>query len=155
MRSTTACRMPPRSKDLTALRTFAAQHAAAHAKAATLHPNAACHCRAEHCAAHEETKTYCAGAPVLILRHDPVIGRVWSVEEVCETCAPLIPHTKVIARPTPSRPPTIKTPAATVPAARTAVAGGFSSPGAPAEADSPRRRPHRPTPRHPRSDQAR
>ncbi|MEU8837479.1 hypothetical protein AB0C64_44835, partial [Streptomyces sp900116325] len=38
--STVGCRMPPRSKDLTALRTLAARHALAHAKAAAIRANA-------------------------------------------------------------------------------------------------------------------
>jgi hypothetical protein len=96
--STAACRMPARSEDLTALRAFAARHAAAHAKAATVRPNAWCHCGSQHCGAHPDTKTHCAGAVVMILRHDPVMRRVWSVEEVCETCAPLIPNATVLAR---------------------------------------------------------
>jgi len=74
--STTACRMPPRSVDLAALRAFAARHAAAHAKAATLRPNARCHCGAQSCGAHPDTKTHCAGAVLLILRHDPLVRRV-------------------------------------------------------------------------------
>ncbi|MCX4826945.1 hypothetical protein OG883_45750 [Streptomyces sp. NBC_01142] len=147
--STSACRMPARSKDLPALRAFAARHAAAHAKAATLRPNAACHCRADRCAAHEDTRVHCTGAAVLILRHDPTIGRVWSVEEVCETCAPLIPHARTIARAPRPRPAAtaLKAPAPKVPApARAGVPGGFSSPSAPADGDAPRRRP-RPGPR--------
>ncbi|WP_328405025.1 hypothetical protein OHS70_37260 [Streptomyces sp. NBC_00390] len=150
--STAACRMPLRSKDLVTLRSFAAQHAAAHAKAATLRPNAACHCRAERCAAHEDTKVHCTGAVVLILRHDATIGRVWSVEEVCETCAPLIPHARTLARAARPRPATTETPppAANVPAtARAGVPGGFSSPSAPADGDPPRRRPNQ-GPRRPR-----
>ncbi|WP_258308328.1 hypothetical protein [Streptomyces sp. NWU339] len=54
--STEACRMQPRSKDLAALRTFTAQHAAAHAKAARPrpHPDAVCHRRAHKCASHPD-----------------------------------------------------------------------------------------------------
>lgn len=69
---TSPCRMPARSRDLTALRAFAARHAAAHAKAAAVRPDAACHCRAERCEAHSREKTPCAGERLLILRHDPV-----------------------------------------------------------------------------------
>lgn len=139
--STPACRMPPRSKDLAMLRAFAARHAAAHAKAANLRPHAWCHCGAQRCAAHPETKTHCAGAVLLILRHDPTIGRVWSVEEVCEACAPLLGHATVLARAAASRrrpvQPAITQPAGAVSAARPGVPGGFSSPAAgPAEADS-------------------
>lgn len=132
--STSACRMPPRSKDLTMLRAFAARHAAAHAKAATVHPHAWCHCGSQHCAAHPETKTHCAGAVLLILRHDPTVGRVWSIEEVCETCAPLLAHATVLARAaTPRRRPAAPQPAAAqpaapVPTARPSIPGGFSAP---------------------------
>lgn len=69
---TSPCRMPARSRDLTALRAFAARHAAAHAKAAVVRPDATCHCRAERCEAHSREKTPCAGGRLLILRHDPV-----------------------------------------------------------------------------------
>jgi hypothetical protein len=146
--STAACRMPPRSADLTALRTFAAQHAAAHAKVATVRPNAWCHCGSQQCGAHPDAKAYCAGAVVMILRHDPIVRRVWSVEEVCEMCAPLIPNATVLARAvranrTAERP---VVPAVQVPGpARPSVAGGFSSAGTTA-ADSdptPRRRSRR------------
>ncbi|MFJ5933958.1 hypothetical protein [Streptomyces sp. NPDC093071] len=95
---TSPCTMPARSRDLASLRAFAAQHAAAHAKAATVRPNAACHCRAERCEAHPGDKTLCAGEVVLILRHDPIVGQVWIVEEVCATCAPHIPHARILAR---------------------------------------------------------
>ncbi|MER5888698.1 hypothetical protein ABT160_33140 [Streptomyces sp. NPDC001941] len=130
--STGACRMPARSRDLAALRAFAARHAQAHARAATVRPHASCHCRAEQCAAHSETRAYCAGAVLLILRHDASVGRVWSVEEVCEACAPLIPHAAVVARAVRPR-RTVETPAppSTEPAAaRPIVPGGFSSPTA-------------------------
>ncbi|MER7720862.1 hypothetical protein ABTX99_28625 [Streptomyces flaveolus] len=135
--STAACRMPARSEDLAALRAFAARHAAARAKAATVRPNAWCHCGSQRCGAHPDTKTHCAGAVLLIVRHDPVMRRVWSVEEVCETCAPLIPNAAVLARA--ERPrrvldrPTTQAPAAPV---RPVVAGGFSSPAAPGAGDA-------------------
>ncbi|MET7276543.1 hypothetical protein ABZS59_36130 [Streptomyces flaveolus] len=132
--STAACRMPARSEDLTALRAFAARHAAAHAKAATVRPNAWCHCGSQHCGAHPDTKTHCAGAVLMILRHDPVMRRVWSVEEVCETCAPLIPNATVLARAErPRRTPDRAQAAQAVqapPPVRPVVAGGFSSPAA-------------------------
>lgn len=153
--STAACRMPPRSKDLASLRTFAAQHAAAHAKAATLRPNAACHCRTEHCAAHEDTKVYCTGTAALILRHDPAFGRVWSVEEVCVACAPLIPHARIITRAVTQRPDTTRPSTVTLPSPpRSAVPGGFSSPSPPADRDPHLRRPGS-GPRRPRGGQAR
>jgi hypothetical protein len=133
--STPACRMPARSEDLAGLRAFAARHAAAHAKAATVHPNARCHCGSQHCGAHPDTKTHCAGAVLMILRHDPVMRRVWSVEEVCETCAPLIPNATVLARAErPRRTPDHPTTQASAPA-RPVVAGGFSSPAAPGAGD--------------------
>ncbi|MEU6071908.1 hypothetical protein ABZ864_47695, partial [Streptomyces sp. NPDC047082] len=127
----TACQMPPRSKDLAVLRAFAAQHAAAHAKAAKVRPNASCHCRSLQCGAHPDTKVHCTGSVVLIVRHDPSVGRVWSVEEVCEMCAPLIPNATVVARA--ARRPSPDAPAAghAVPAPAPApVPGGFSSAGA-------------------------
>lgn len=149
--STTACRMPPRSEDLTALRAFAAAHAAAHAKVATVNPHAYCHCGSQRCGSHSATKTSCAGAVVMILRHDPVVRRVWSLEEVCETCAPLIPNATVVARAarpdrTAKRP---ATPAAQVPApARPGIAGGFSSATTTSENDdAPVRRSRRPSQR--------
>ncbi|WP_351234433.1 hypothetical protein [Streptomyces sp. NPDC002133] len=147
--STAACRMPARSKNLAAMRTFAAQHAAAHAKAATIRPNASCHCRAQQCAAHPDMRVHCAGVVVMILRHDPTVGRVWSVEEVCAACAPLISHATVVARATRPRPAAAERDPAQVPAPRSAVPGGFSSPGAPADGAAQRRRP-RPTARRPR-----
>ncbi|MGW6144406.1 hypothetical protein [Streptomyces sp. NPDC055140] len=160
--STAACRMPPRSEDLTELRAFAAQHAAAHAKVATIRPNAWCHCGSQRCGAHPDAKAYCAGAVVMILRHDPVVRRVWSVEEVCETCAPLIPNATVLARAArPGRPtrPVAKTEQVPAPA-RPSVAGGFSSAAIPSpEGDDPasvpgsRRAPQRP--RRRRSGQGR
>ncbi|WP_329167426.1 hypothetical protein OHB49_45100 (plasmid) [Streptomyces sp. NBC_01717] len=129
--------MPARSKDLVALRTFAARHAMAHAKAAAIRANASCHCYAQRCAAHPDAKVHCAGGMVMIGRHDPVVGRVWTVEEVCETCARLIPHATVIARAVPARPAAAQPSAQSVPKvpapARPAVAGGFSSAGAEAK----------------------
>jgi hypothetical protein len=130
--STAGCRMPPRSRDLNQLRTFAARHAAAHARAATVRPNASCHCRAQQCAAHEGTRGHCGGGVVMILRHDATVGRVWTVEEVCETCAPLIAHATALARAARPRPRSTAEPSpqASVPAPST-VPGGFSAPSAP------------------------
>ncbi|MFF8639050.1 hypothetical protein ACF052_33235 [Streptomyces pilosus] len=134
--STAACRMPDPSQDLAGLRAFAAQHAAAHAKAATVRPNAWCHCASQRCGAHSGTKTHCAGAVLMILRHDPVMRRVWSVEEVCETCAPLIPNATVLARAErPRRTVDRPTTQASAPA-RPAIAGGFSSPATPGAGDT-------------------
>ncbi|MFF3257010.1 hypothetical protein ACFYWP_39920 [Actinacidiphila glaucinigra] len=130
--SSTACKMPPRSRDLKALRTFAAQHAVAHARVATIRPDAACHCRARQCTAHGDTKVLCSGGVVLILRHDPAVGRVWTVEEVCQVCAPMIPHAKPMGTAARARTAEVAKPAAataSVPAqARTSVPGGFSAP---------------------------
>jgi len=136
--STTGCRMPPRSRNLTELRRFAAQHAAAHARAATIRPNASCHCRAQQCAAHEATRGHCSGGVVMILRHDATVGRVWSVEEVCETCAPLIAHATVLARAARPRPrPTAGTAPQTPLPAPSSVPVGFSAPAAPTETFTP------------------
>ncbi|MDX2733465.1 hypothetical protein [Streptomyces sp. PA03-2a] len=150
--SIAACRMPARSKDLAALRTFAAGHAAAHAKAATIHPNTSCHCRAQTCAAHAQDRVYCTGTVVMILRHDPTVGQVWSIEEVCQACAPLIPHARVIARAARPRPAAAQTDAqnpAPAPVARTTVPAGFSSANSgPADRLEAPGRP-RSTPRHP------
>ncbi|GGW77908.1 hypothetical protein [Streptomyces galilaeus] len=128
-----ACRMPPRSKDLASLRAFAARHAAAHARAATVRPNAWCHCGSQRCGAHPDIRAHCAGAVVMILRHDTTVRRVWSVEEVCETCAPLIRNATVLARAarSPQRPAATAAPVQVPAAVRPAgVAGGFSSPSA-------------------------
>ncbi|MDX3078395.1 LLM class flavin-dependent oxidoreductase [Streptomyces sp. MI02-7b] len=89
---------------LAGLRRFAAQHAAAHAKAATVRPNASCHCRARQCTAHGDTKVLCAGSVVLIVQHDPSIGQVWTVSEVCLACSPLVPHAIVVATAVRARP---------------------------------------------------
>lgn len=145
--------MPPRSKDLASLRTFAALHAAAHAKAATPRPHAACHCRAERCAAHDDTRVHCTSAAAMILRHDPALGRVWSVEEVCTACAPLIPHARILTRSVTPQRGTTRPPAATAPPLP-AVPAGFSSPAPPAGSD-PHPRRTGPAPRRPRGGGAR
>lgn len=148
--SSTACRMPPRSKDLARLRMFAAQHAAAHARAAIVHANAWCHCGASQCAIHADRPAHCAGGVALVLQHDPVVGRVWTLEEVCEACAPLIPNARVLAHA--PRPPhasrrrdgQVQVPVPQVPMpVRPGIPGGFSSPTAqPAEGET--RQPRRP-----------
>ncbi|MEU9254343.1 hypothetical protein AB0D66_21095 [Streptomyces sp. NPDC048270] len=155
--STEACRMPPRSKDTAAMRRFAAEHARAHGRLATVRPHAACACRAAECGFHEDTRASCTGAPLLVLIHNPAVGQVWTLAEICQGCAPLISHTAVLGRaqggPTAARPDAASAPAAHVPAApvpaRAAVAGGFSSPEAAPEAVA-RRRPHRGGPRRTR-----
>ncbi|MEU2777611.1 hypothetical protein ABZ646_33155 [Streptomyces sp. NPDC007162] len=146
--STAACRMPPRSKDLAALRAFAAGHAAAHARAATVRPNARCHCGAQQCEAHPDTRTQCAGGVALVLQHDPAVGRVWTLEEICEACARVLPHISVLARAqrpsrtTAGRPAEQQPPPA---APRPGIPGGFSSLAAGPSDDGPRpaRRPRR------------
>ncbi|MGW8776577.1 hypothetical protein ACWGNM_00695 [Streptomyces sp. NPDC055796] len=151
-----ACRMPPRSKDTAAMRRFAAEHCRAHARLATVRPNAACACRAAECGFHEDTRASCTGAPLLVLIHNPAVGQVWTLAEICQACAPLISHTAVLGRAEQSAPPrsaTAAAPASSLPAspapARAAVAGGFSSPEAAPEAVS-RRRPYRGGPRRTR-----
>ncbi|WP_406503205.1 hypothetical protein [Streptomyces sp. NBC_00212] len=119
--------MPPRSPDLARLRAFAAAHAAAHARATGTRPHAACACRAHECAAHEPSPVSCAGQTVLILRHDPSIGQVWTLSEVCAACAARTPHTQIIARTTPSG----TNPTAEAKHAIRPVAGGFSAPAGP------------------------
>ncbi|WP_319595518.1 hypothetical protein [Streptomyces sp. ID05-04B] len=99
-----ACAMPSRSRDLAALRRFAEAHAAAHARAAAVHHDAACWCRRQRCAPHEDVRVSCAGTVVLVLRHDPSVGQVWTLSEVCSACAPLMPHTRVLSRAAPPRP---------------------------------------------------
>lgn len=90
--------MPPRSRDVAALRRFAEAHALAHARAASVRADAACWCRHHRCAPHEGTRVSCAGAVVLVLRHDPAVGQVWTLSEVCSACAPLMSHARVLAR---------------------------------------------------------
>ncbi|MCX5355614.1 hypothetical protein [Streptomyces mirabilis] len=162
------CGMPPRSRDLAALRRFAEAHAAAHARAATVHPDAACACRQTLCAAHEGSQVHCMGSVVLVLRHDPAIAQVWTLLEVCAACAPLMTHTRITSRALPRTrtpdSPAALTPVPTAPATRPAVAGGFSAPTGPGfnSADAPsapsRRRSGgrgRPQPRQGRRDQGR
>ncbi|MER7468896.1 hypothetical protein [Streptomyces sp. NPDC097981] len=145
--------MPPRSKDTAAMRRFAAEHARAHARLATIRPDAACACRAAECGFHEDTRTSCTGAPLLVLIHNPAVGQVWTLAEICQACAPLIPHTAVLGRAErPAGPRTSGSSGAapSVPApARVAVPGGFSNPEAAPEAVT-RRRPYRGGPRRTR-----
>lgn len=151
--STGACRMPPRSKDAAAMRRFAAEHARAHARLATVRADAACACGAADCSFHEDARASCAGAPLLLLVHNPAVGQVWTLAEICQACAPLIPHTAVLGRAPgslaarPASGPEAAAPAAA--AARVVVVSGFSSPEAAPEAVS-RRRPHRGGPRRTR-----
>ncbi|MDQ0956852.1 hypothetical protein QFZ66_000730 [Streptomyces sp. B4I13] len=125
-----ACAMPPRSRDLAALRRFAEAHTAAHARAAAVHHDAACWCRRQRCAPHEDVRVSCAGTVVLVLRHDPSVGQVWTLSEVCSACAPLMPHTRVLSRATAPR-PRVPDPAAAPEAnARTAGPAGAAGSGA-------------------------
>ncbi|MET9134571.1 hypothetical protein [Streptomyces antibioticus] len=73
------------------------------------------HCGTQRCAAHPDTPTHCAGTVVLTLRHDPTVGRVWSVEEVRAGCGPLIAHVTVLARAAARPPRTTEKPPAPVP----------------------------------------
>ncbi|WP_405915220.1 hypothetical protein [Streptomyces sp. NBC_00728] len=163
--------MPPRSRDLAALRRFAEAHVGAHARAATVHADAACACRQAQCASHEDSQVHCMGSVLLVLRHDPAIAQVWTLMEVCAACAPMMTHTRVVGRAvprtrTPSTPSATTTPeaAAGAPVAAPAIPGGFSAPTGPGfnSADAPpapsRRRAAgrgRPQPRQGRRDQGR
>ncbi|MER5748884.1 hypothetical protein [Streptomyces sp. NPDC002088] len=124
--------MPPRSRDVAALRRFAEAHAAAHARAAAVRPDAACSCRQQRCVLHEGTRVTCGGVVVLVLRHDPSVGQVWTLSEVCSVCAPLMPHTRVLGRAAPLGQPPEQRSAPVAPAPRAApprlVPGGFSGP---------------------------
>ncbi|MEU6313616.1 hypothetical protein, partial [Streptomyces sp. NPDC047014] len=127
--STAACRMPPRSKDTTAMRRFAADHVRAHARLAGVRPGADCTCGGAQCALHE-ARALCGGSTLLVLVHNPAVGQVWTLAEVCQACARQIPHTTVLATGSPAV-PAPAAPAGGLPAApRAAIPGGFSSPEA-------------------------
>ncbi|MFF4835906.1 hypothetical protein [Streptomyces sp. NPDC001315] len=138
--------MPPRSRDVAALRRFAEAHAAAHARAAAVRPDAACSCRQHRCVLHEGTRVSCGGVVVLVLRHDPSVGQVWTLSEVCSVCAPLMPHTRVLGRAAPLGQPPEQRSAPTTSAPRVGpprlVPGGFSGPpvGDAADREMPGRR---------------
>lgn len=119
-----ACVMPPRSRDIAALRRFAEAHAAAHARAAAVHHDASCWCRRQRCALHEDTRVACAGTVVLVLRHDPAVGQVWTLSEVCAACAASLPHARVLSRAAPPRPRVPATGAGTDPGAGTGTGKG-------------------------------
>ncbi|MFD7812118.1 hypothetical protein ACFV6E_04080 [Streptomyces sp. NPDC059785] len=141
------CGMPPRSRDLAALRRFAEAHVAAHARAATVHPDAACACRQAQCSTHEGTQVHCAGTVLLVMRHDPAVGQVWTLSEVCAACAPLMTHARIVGRAVPRSRPAAAPAAATgapeagtgapdvgagaAPGAAAPVPGGFSAPPGP------------------------
>ncbi|KUN38401.1 hypothetical protein AQJ30_12540 [Streptomyces longwoodensis] len=135
--------MPARSRDVAALRRFAEAHAAAHARAATVRPDASCGCRQSKCSAHEGARVTCAGTVVLVLRHDPAVGQVWTLTEVCSACAPLMTHARVVGHATPrarqempqTPRPVVEHPVGgpevvTAGAEARAVPGGFSAPAA-------------------------
>ncbi|MBN0042594.1 hypothetical protein JS756_00400 [Streptomyces actuosus] len=141
--------MPARSRDIAALRRFAVAHAAAHAKAAAVRADASCWCRQQRCAAHEGTRVGCAGPVVLLLRHDPAVGQVWTLCEVCTSCAPLISHARVVGRAAPAErtrvpdqpgPRPAAVPSGSVAGPALLVPGGFS---APSGADGPPQASHR------------
>jgi hypothetical protein len=139
---TRACRMPARSRDIAAVRAFAAAHARAHARAAALRGSSRCTCRANGCAVHEHTNVTCSGPVVVTVRHDQAVGRAWIITAVCTACAAATPHATVVARSAP--PPE----GAGLPASRPrrpAAAATFSS----AEQGPPpaRSRPRRPASR--------
>lgn len=140
--STTACRMPPRSKDINALRRFAHQHIHAHARSAAPRPNAACACGAADCR-HHTTRTTCTGRTLLILIHNRAVGDVWTLSEICQACAPHIVNATVL--PGSATPPGGSVPAPARPAPPAPVQALFSSPQA-ADADevSAARRTQRP-----------
>ncbi|MFI8521619.1 hypothetical protein ACIGEZ_27965 [Streptomyces sp. NPDC085481] len=94
--TTPGCRMPARSKELRALRAFAAEHVRAHARLATPRPNAACACGASACR-HHSARATCTGRTLLVLIHNPAIAEVWTLAEICQACAPLINHATVLA----------------------------------------------------------
>ncbi|WP_229919946.1 hypothetical protein [Streptomyces minutiscleroticus] len=132
-----SCAMPARSRDVAALRRFAEAHAAAHARAATVHPDAACGCRQTECAAHEGTRVDCAGSVLLVLRHDPAVGQAWTLTEACASCAPMMSHGRIVGRALPRiRPPSPAAPAQPASAAA-AVPGGFSAPGGFSDSNAP------------------
>ncbi|MFD6113779.1 hypothetical protein ACFWG0_27225 [Streptomyces yangpuensis] len=140
--STAACRMPPRSKDAASMRRFAAEHIKAHGRLASARPNAACSCGSAQCALHE-SRVHCTGNSLLVLVHNPAVGQVWTLADVCQTCARDIPHITILATAKPAV-PTPAAPSAEQPAPRTAVPGGFSSPEAAPDPSPGRRQPHRP-----------
>ncbi|MFJ2058342.1 hypothetical protein ACIOMM_20695 [Streptomyces sp. NPDC087908] len=139
--STAACCMPPRSKDAAGMRRFAAEHATAHGRLAATRPNAACTCGSAQCALHE-TPVHCAGTSLLVLIHNPAIGQVWTLTEICQACARDIHHITILSTAKPA-PATAAAPATNQSAPRAAVPGGFSSPQAAPDPEPRPRRPHR------------
>ncbi|MFG3343699.1 hypothetical protein ACGF1Z_01395 [Streptomyces sp. NPDC048018] len=127
--------MPARSRDLQALRVFASEHARAHARLATLRPNAACACGATGCR-HHTARATCTGRTLLVLIHNPLLAEVWTLAEICQACAPLISHATVLAGAGPAgghESLAARAAAAAAAAANggTAATGGTGAPGAP------------------------
>ncbi|MFD9053004.1 hypothetical protein [Streptomyces zaomyceticus] len=123
------------------MRRFAAEHARAHGRLAAVRPNAACSCGGAQCGLHE-SRVHCAGPSLLVLVHNPAVAQVWTLAEVCQTCAQNIPHITILATGKPAL-PTPAAPAVKQPMQRAAVPGGFSSPEAAPDPSPGRRRPHR------------
>ncbi|MFH9740722.1 hypothetical protein ACH4MA_23935 [Streptomyces roseolus] len=143
--TTAGCRMPDRSKDVRALRAFAAEHVRAHARLATPRPNAACACGGAGCR-HHQARALCSGRTLLVLIHNPAVGEVWTLAEICEACAPLITHARIVARAAnpaeTRRPERVPEPRSAAPAAPAAAGGPgvpvlFSSPEAAGGAGAP------------------
>ncbi|MFJ5831400.1 hypothetical protein [Streptomyces sp. NPDC093089] len=88
--------MPPRSRDINALRHFAHQHVQAHARLAVPRPHTTCACAAVECRYHTARAT-CAGRTMLLLIHNRAAGDVWTLAEICQSCAPHITHTTVLS----------------------------------------------------------
>ncbi|MFE5681575.1 hypothetical protein ACFQ7B_38975 [Streptomyces erythrochromogenes] len=124
------------------MRRFAADHIKAHARLAAARLRTGCACGSMRCALHQG-HVQCSGTKLLILVHDPAVGQVWTLAEVCQTCARQIPHTTVLATGRPTLPaPTA--PVTAQPVQRAAVPGGFSSPRTTPDTSSERHRPYRP-----------
>jgi hypothetical protein len=136
-----SCSMPSRSRDVAALRRFAEAHASAHARAASVRPDAACACRQQQCTAHEETQVHCAGNVVLVLRHNPAVGQLWTLSEVCACCASLMTHARIVGHTAPraASPPKDQRESAQAQSsvASSVVPGGFSAPLAPGSLGAP------------------
>ncbi|MFE6817202.1 hypothetical protein [Streptomyces sp. NPDC057675] len=122
------------------MRRFAAEHVRAHGRLAGARPNAACSCGSAQCALHE-APVHCAGTSLLLLVHNPAVGQVWILAEVCQACARNIPHIAVLATARPALLDPVPAPVEQ-PRQRAAVPGGFSSPEA-----APHPSPGRPRPR--------
>ncbi|MFF7296686.1 hypothetical protein [Streptomyces sp. NPDC008265] len=125
------------------MRRFAADHARAHARLAGVRPNADCSCGAAQCALHE-ARVLCGGSALLVLVHNPAVGQVWTLAEVCQACARQIPHTTVLATGSPAAAPAPQGAVGVPPAPRAAVPGGFSSPETAPEPSTAARKARRP-----------